>query len=631
MSRKERLYISGLPQIIKLNGHNHDLIFNDEEDYQKLLKCLDKSLNLYCCALHAYTLLPQQMLFLLTPQSKEDLSRFIQHIGRSYVPYYNHKYHRSGALWEGRYGSCLIEPGAYLLLAQQFIDTYSHSFRIESPELQDWSSYRCNIGEEEMERISPHLKYLQLGKSQSERAMQYRRFIHVSLSPAIQERIRNCLSQNCVLGTAKYCQQLEVMLHRRVRPRRCGRPRKYYHNQVTHWVWLENQASRLLQRYCYQEVRLPLLECREERIEKAAVFNQQEALTANLSCNHPALLRGEGTMGVLRVIAQHQQLQSTSKLWYLGAMFRTAYRQERYIEQYHQLGVEAFGYPNIDIELEHFFLQHEFFKSLRLKKQVELKINTLGSSEEFSRFREALRGFYQPFGHLLASPWSQLLLHAPERLLFSSDPLLKTLQANAPKRADFLSDASRQRFKALTESLGRVGIPFVIDDDLYPENDYCHTVFEWRSDKLDESDLLCRGGRYDDSASRLLDKPIFACGFAFMLDPLMRLLQLTHKSMFKPRVTDVVIIPRTSIANESALSIGRALRVKFPQLSITNDCSSMRISTCMRNANRLGARFIVIVTPWQMDRVEIIDKENDLRQEVSFNTMLTILSNSINS
>lgn len=627
MSRKERLYISGLPQIIQLKGHNHDSIFNDQEDYQRLLKCLDKALNLYCCALHAYTLLPQQILLLLTPQSKEDLSRFIQHIGRSYVPYYNHKYHRSGALWEGRYNSCLIEPGAYLLLAQQFIDTYSHPFRIDSPELPDWSSYRCNIGEEQMERITPHLQYQQLGKSTPERAMQYRRFIHASISPAIQERIHSCLSQNCVLGTAKYCQQLEAMLYRRVRPRHCGRPRKYYHNQVTHWVWLENLASRLLQRYCYQEIRLPLLERWEEQIE----LNQQEERTAHLSCNHSALLRGEGTMGCLRVVAQHQQLQSTSKLWYLGAMFRTAYRQEQHIEQYHQLGVEAFGYPNIDIELEHLFLQYDFFKLLRLKKQVELKINTLGSSEEFSGFREALRDFYQPFGHLLASPWPQLLQHAPERLLLSSDPLLKALQANAPKRADFLSDASRLRFEALTESLGRAGIPFVVDNALYPKNAYCHTVFEWRSDKLEESDLLCRGGRYDDSASRLLDKPVSACGFAFMLDPLMRLLQLTNKSMFKQQVTDVVIIPRTPIANESALSIGRALRVKFPQLSIANDCSNMRINACIRNAERLGGRFIVIVPPRQTDEVEILDKENDLRQEVSFNTMLTILSNSINS
>jgi len=91
MSRKERVYIPGLPQLIQLKGHNHDVIFIDEQDCHVFLNSLDKALSLYSCELHAYSLHAKQFFLLLTPQTKNDLSRLIQHVGRSYVSYFNKK------------------------------------------------------------------------------------------------------------------------------------------------------------------------------------------------------------------------------------------------------------------------------------------------------------------------------------------------------------------------------------------------------------------------------------------------------------------------------------------------------------------------------------------------------------
>ncbi|WON77184.1 ATP phosphoribosyltransferase regulatory subunit [Serratia sp. UGAL515B_01] len=582
----------------------------------------------YSCLLHAYTLLPHKLLLLLTPESKEALSRLIQHIGRSYVPYYNHKYHRSGSLWERRFDSCPVEPGAYFLLAQQFIDTYAKL----QPEVLGvnpvWSSYGHNIGETILNRITPHNEYLQLGNSLQQQAARYRHFMQTPLSPAIQERIQICLNQNCVLGTPKYCQQVEGLIHRHVMPRNRGRPRKHYHSQVADWVWLENQASRLLQRYSYQEIRLPLL---EECSENAFPFSNNLAPGNDFLCGHPTLLRAEGTMGSLRAIAQHQHLQATSRLWYLGTMFRASDEEKYHIEQYQQVGVEAFGYQHIDIELEQIMLQYDFFHSLQLRPHVELKINTLGSSLEFMRFREALRQYYQPFSALFNEVWLGWLQHMPEKLLQEADALLKILQIKAPKRDEFISPVSRQRFESLTQALSLVGIPFVVDADLYPANDYCQTLFEWHSDKLETTTLLCRGGRYDASASQQLDKPVFACGFAFMLDPMMRLLKLTHRNMLKQRLVDVVIIPSSAVAKDYALTVGRTLRNAFPQLSISNDFSYMQIKTCKKNAIRQGCRFILTVPAETREQIEIFDKEAGLYRQGNMNTMIGILSHSLNS
>lgn len=626
MSRKERIYIQGLPQLIQLKGHNHDFIFMDKMDCDVFLISLDRAFALYSCELHAYSLHAKEFFLLLTPGSKEDLSRLVQHIGRSYVRYFNQKYHRSGALWEGRYNSSLIEPGAYFLLAQQFVD----SAKEDKPYLSKGSSYRHNIGEEHIARLTFHEEYLKLGKTPSARALQYRRFMQTPLSAAVSDKIKNCLSQNCVLGTSQYCQQQEISLHRRVRPRQCGRPRKYYHNQVLDWVWIENQASQLLQRYCYQEIRLPLLE-KEGALTRPPDFAQGDAGACRIGGEHSALLRREGTQGCLHAIEAHRDLQSTSKLWYLGTMFRVRRGEHTPVEQYQQLGVEAFGYPRVDIELEQFIMQYDFFKSLRLENHIELKINTLGSAREFAAFRDALRQYYQPFIFLFQAQWIDWLADRPEQLLQSTDSLLATLQTQAPEPGDFISTSSMQRFESLMAALTRAGIPFVVDKALYPVNAYCHTLFEWHSDRLEEGSLLCRGGRYDRCASELIGRETFAFGFAFMLEPLMRLQQLTNKTMLKPRMTDVVIISCSWTVRACALALGRRLRAAFPQLSIVNDCSAMRITASKRNAERQGGRFIIVVPEdYPHEPLEIYDSDRHLKQSGSDSTMIALLSQSLN-
>lgn len=630
MSRTSRVYVQGLSQLIQLKGHNQQSVFIDDEDCSVFLNCLGDALGKYSCELHAFTFLPQQVIFLLTPHTKEGLSALIQHIGRSYVPYFNQKYHRSGNLWEGRYHSCVVESDAYLLIAQHYVDSCARRAEVITQAGTERSSYRHNVGESCLTILTAHEQYLRLGKTPAERARQYRRFIQSPLGPAVEKRIQRCLSQNRVLGTPQYCQQLERQLHRSVRPRQCGRPRKHYHNEVTDWVWLESQAAYLLGQYCYQEVRLPLLE-QEDEPHGAALFHRQQPDIPRCG-HHQLLLRGEGTMGCLRLINQHPALQSTSKLWYQGVMFRSAVRQEQQIEPYHQIGVEAFGYADIDIELEQLAMQYNFFKCLGLKEHVELRLNTVGTAAEFAAFRAALRHYYQPFITVFEPQWLEWLADKPETLLKSDHPLLHALQAGAPELAAFLSHETCQRFNALTSALSRINLPCAVDRALYPANTYCHTLLEWHSDSLEDASLLCRGGRYDSSASLLLERPIYACGFALMLEPIMRLLRLTDKYLLKQQVMDVIIIPQTPAACEEALKMGRTLRKTFPQLSITNDFSRMRIKTCMRNALRRGGRFIIVV-PLSPDaaELEIHDRESGEEHRVSFSKVLGMLSHSLNS
>jgi len=268
MSRRNRLFIQGLPQLIQLKGHNHESIFSDNQDRIKFLSYLNQGIEHYSIKLHAYSLTPREILLLITPDNKDSSGRLMQYVGRTYVAYFNKKYHRSGSLWNGRYNSCLIEPSAYFLLVQKYIYSvqhYSDATKYQTaPILSSTNNQQCNdflsINSTSLIQLTAHAEYIKLGETDDQRLLAFQQFMRVPLSHAVLSKIQSCLAQNCLLGTQGYCKALEKQTHRYLRPRPSGRPRKVFHSQVADWVWLENQASQLLQRHAYQEIRVPLLE-----------------------------------------------------------------------------------------------------------------------------------------------------------------------------------------------------------------------------------------------------------------------------------------------------------------------------------------------------------------------------------
>jgi len=96
----------------------------------------------------------------------------LQYVGRYYVHYINHKYGRSGSLWEGRYKACLIQEEAYLLRCMRYIERNPFRSGATSSILNyRWSSHHRNgygIGSRD-ELLSPHLIYQELGIDEASR------------------------------------------------------------------------------------------------------------------------------------------------------------------------------------------------------------------------------------------------------------------------------------------------------------------------------------------------------------------------------------------------------------------------------------------------------------------------------
>ncbi len=87
-------------------------------------------------------------------------------------------------------------------------------------------------------------------------------------------------------------------------------------------------------------------------------------------------LRPEGTAPLVRAFVQHRP-PLPWKAWYVTPAFRYERPQAGRYRQHHQLGVEALGTPDPDLDVEVISLADGFFRSIGLAA-FDLRINSMG-------------------------------------------------------------------------------------------------------------------------------------------------------------------------------------------------------------------------------------------------------------
>src|SRR5690606_24908318 len=220
--------------------------------------------------------------------------------------------------------------------------------------------------------------------------------------------------------------------------------------QTPRWQYLENTARALLAAYAYQEIRFPVLEQTQlfkRSIGEATDVVETAVYTFEDRNGDSLTLRPEGTACCVRAADQGGLLYNQSrKLWYLGPMYRHERPQKGRYRQFYQLGVEAFGMADADIEAELLMLSADLWQRLGLTPFLQLEINNLGSSEDRARYGAALREFLLPHKEKL-DPDSQRRLDSNVlRILDSKDPTTREILVNAPRLDDFVGEESKQRF-----------------------------------------------------------------------------------------------------------------------------------------------------------------------------------------
>ena len=142
MARLPRIVVPGQPLHIVQRGNNRTHCFFTDADYHFYLDCLADAASHFGCRIHAYVLMTNHVHLLLTPDTSTSPSLALQSVGRRYVRYVNHRYNRSGTLWEGRYKSALIDSERYFLACSRYLDLNPvRAKMVNHPGEYPWSSY----------------------------------------------------------------------------------------------------------------------------------------------------------------------------------------------------------------------------------------------------------------------------------------------------------------------------------------------------------------------------------------------------------------------------------------------------------------------------------------------------------
>jgi len=363
------------------------------------------------------------------------------------------------------------------------------------------------------------------------------------------------------------------------------------------WEQFEEAIRDWLHAYAYRPIRMPMVEPTPlfaRAIGEVTDIVEKEMYSFEDSLNGESLtLRPEGTASCVRAVLQHNLLYDGPKrLWYIGPMFRHERPQKGRYRQFHQVGVEALGFPGPDIDAEQIAMCARLWDDLGLEG-IRLEINSLGQSDERARHRADLVTYLAGQADLLDDDARRRLHSNPLRILDTKNPALQALVGGAPKLIDYLGDESRRHFEGVQQLLKDASIPYVINPRLVRGLDYYNlTVFEWVTDQLGAQGTVCAGGRYDGLVSQLGGKPAPACGFAMGIE---RLLALWKDQGHRQEqvVPDAYLVHQGEAAGRFAFRVAEALR--GAGFAIQLHCGGGSFKSQMKKADASGAQLALVI------------------------------------
>lgn len=378
-------------------------------------------------------------------------------------------------------------------------------------------------------------------------------------------------------------------------------------DSTTRWQFVENKIINVLERYGYQEIRLPIVEKTElfkRSIGELTDIVSKEMYTFIDQSDDSLTLRPEGTAGCVRAGLQHSLFQqSVLRLWYAGPMFRRERPQKGRTRQFHQIGVEVFGLEGPDIDAEIIIMSARMWQELGLDGLV-LQINSLGTSAARQKYRQVLIEYFSDNKDQLDEDSQNRLHKNPLRILDSKNPQMQKLIQSAPSLAEYLDDESIEHFSGLKALLTEANINYEINSRLVRGLDYYgKTVFEWITDRLGAQGTICAGGRYDGLVENFGGKPTPASGFALGMERLVEIIDSVDVGE-KSQCPDIYFIIAGDRSVSTGFRLAERIRDQLP-IRLLMHCGGGSFKSQFKKADKSGAQLALILGETEIDNETI--------------------------
>ena len=356
---------------------------------------------------------------------------------------------------------------------------------------------------------------------------------------------------------------------------------------------MESAARSVFRAYYYGEIRTPILE--ETQLFARGVGADTDIVTKEMYSfedrdGSSLTLRPENTAAVIRAYIEHRldQRPGVQKLYYIGPMFRRERPQKGRYRQFYQIGAEAIGSESPVVDAEVIEMVVELLNRAGLTG-FKLLINSVGDQNCRPQYVELLRRELKQAAPQMCGDCQRRADTNPLRVLDCKVEADQPVIERLPTIVDHLCAACRAHFEAVKQYLDDRGIEYEARPRLVRGLDYyMRTTFEVVHGALGAQNSVLGGGRYDGLAESLGSK-VHAPGIGFSIGEDRLVMSVENEQ--PPETLDLLIAPLGEPATRAAAVLARDYR----RAGLSVELAEGRLKRAMELANKLGARFALIV------------------------------------
>ncbi|MEY2743111.1 MAG: hypothetical protein RL310_20 [Actinomycetota bacterium] len=371
---------------------------------------------------------------------------------------------------------------------------------------------------------------------------------------------------------------------------------EYFPPNSKQFEYVRDQLLRSARLAGYSLIELPVFEDTEvftRGVGESTDVVSKEMYTFDDRGGRSITLRPEGTAGVMRAVIEHNldKGQLPVKLFYTGPFFRAERPQAGRYRQFYQVGIEAIGYSDPEIDVEVIAVADSAFKALGLKK-CTLNITSLGDSISRDAHRNDLVKYIA--GLKLDEATQVRAQLNPLRLFDDKREEIKSAMAKAPLLLDYLNKESRQHFETVQGLLRNIGIEFKINPRMVRGLDYyTGTTFEFDHEMLGAQSGIGGGGRYDGLMASLGGADVSGIGFGLGVDRILMACQAENSLPAIINQIQLFIAPIT----EAGKAAGFKLLAELREAGITCDMAygDRALKGAIKAADKSGAKFGLVI------------------------------------
>ncbi len=399
---------------------------------------------------------------------------------------------------------------------------------------------------------------------------------------------------------------------------------------LTLFNFLIDKAKAHFECYNFIEISTPVLEPvelfqRSLGLETDVVSKEMYTLVAD-----PTIcLRPEATASCVRAFLNEGNLLTPWKVIMWGPMFRHERPQKGRYREFHQMTIEIIGSVSIYQDAQLIKMLDRFFHETLHLDTYGLLINFLGCKADRDEYKKKLHVFLNKHETALCENCKVRKERNIMRIFDCKVETCQEIYKKAPFIADHLCSACSAEWQTLKDTLEQLSVSYSYKPNLVRGLDYYNkTVFEFVSTELGAQNAFCGGGRYDSLAEEIGSKNhVPSLGASLGIERILLMLERIKDQLPLPsKKVLYALVPLSPEQYTLALLIADELQARNLCTEVLVEGDSIKSS--MRQANKLGAKYALIIGPDEQAKkvVTVKNMVTSESQEVHQKDLLSFLT-----